>query len=115
MLSARMAAPARRLALCPAQHLAARSKIAYQRPYVTSPLTPDPTAKPAAADLPVKPAYDKVPFAAPTNKDETKGQLGQVDLPDMAKVEHEAEEEFSVRIVSPLRAIVNVERDSYSL
>lgn len=108
MLSARLTAPVRRLALRPA-HSALRSEIANQRPYVTSPLTPDPTAKPAAADLPVKPAYDNVPFAAPTNKDETRGQLGQVDLPDMEKVEHEAEEEFTVRIVSFLSAIASIE------
>lgn len=100
MLSARLTAPVRRLALRPAHHLAARSKIANSRPYVTSPLTPDPNAKPAAADLPVKPAHDNLPFAAPSNTDETQGQLGQVKLPDMDKIEHEADKDLDVRIVS---------------
>ncbi|GAA6062173.1 hypothetical protein JCM10212_005128 [Sporobolomyces blumeae] len=38
----------------------------------------------AAADLPKAPPHDKVPFSAPP-KDETKGQLGQVFMPDMAE------------------------------
>ncbi|GAA6012180.1 hypothetical protein JCM11491_001777 [Sporobolomyces phaffii] len=43
----------------------------------------------AAADLPRAPPHDKIPFSAPP-KDETKGDLGQVDLPDMTErtVEH---------------------------
>ncbi|GAA5978807.1 hypothetical protein JCM10908_004494 [Rhodotorula pacifica] len=80
--------------------LAAASSINNPRFYVTSPLTPDPDAKPAAADLPVKPAHDNLPFAAPSNKDETKGELGQVDMPDMGRVEDKSSEaaEFQVRI-----------------
>ncbi|GAA5883625.1 hypothetical protein JCM3774_001852 [Rhodotorula dairenensis] len=103
MLSAQLAAPLRRAAWCPAQAAGRLSplvsgRLALRRPYVTSPLTPDPDAKPAAADLPVKPAYDNVPFAAPTNKDETQGQLGQVKLPDMARIENDPDQESAVRI-----------------
>ncbi|POY71950.1 hypothetical protein BMF94_5033, partial [Rhodotorula taiwanensis] len=68
------------------------------RSYVTSPLTPDPNAKPAAADLPVKPAADNRPFGPPATEDETRGELGQVKMPDMKEPESGEIEAQQVRI-----------------
>ncbi|GJN88841.1 hypothetical protein Rhopal_001812-T1 [Rhodotorula paludigena] len=45
-------------------------------------LAPAADPPPAASDLPARPPHNKVPFAAPPG-DESKGQLGQVYMPDM--------------------------------
>lgn len=72
------------------------------RHYATKP----PSPSTAAADLPVAPPHNSLPFAAPSafeDKDTTKGSgLGQVKMPDMERVERgatRAEEEVG-RVVS---------------
>ncbi|GAA5911575.1 uncharacterized protein JCM6883_002412 [Sporobolomyces salmoneus] len=55
----------------------------------------------AAADLPRAPPHDKIPFSAPP-KDETRGDLGQVHLPDMTD-----------RKIEPIALKIPAEPDSY--
>ncbi|BGP53641.1 hypothetical protein JCM8202_003589 [Rhodotorula sphaerocarpa] len=69
-----------------------------RRSYVTSPLQPDPSARPAAADVVVKPGADKRPFAPPAERDETQGELGQVKMPDMESLGQRSEGRNEVKI-----------------
>lgn len=66
--------------------------------HATATATATPTAgtpTPAAADLPKQAPFDGVPFTAPP-RDDTKGQLGQVFLPDMYAIEPFPEEQVII-------------------